>query len=153
MNFRLSENDRGQLVLHRDGVDDVVDVRLRRSFPWSRPTELVSIRDEKGKEIILIERLADLAKDQLALAEKWLANNSFLPTIQRVERVNNDFGYQMWNVISDRGPLQFRVQEREDIRFLPDGRFSIKDVDGNVYVMPRINDLDHHSQHAVRMII
>lgn len=153
MNFRLSENEKGQLVLHREGADDVVDVRLRRAFPWSKPTELVSVRDDKGKEVVMIERLADLSADQRTLVERWLANNSFLPTIQRVEKVNNDFGYQMWNVVTDRGPLQFRVQEREDIRFLPDGRFSIKDVDGNVYVMPRIEQLDAHSQKAVRALL
>jgi len=153
INFRFSENDKGQLVLHRDGHDDVADVRLRRAFPWSKAEEFVSVRDDKGKEIVMIERLSDLAPEQRTVAERFLANNSFLPKIERVERVNNDFGYQMWNVISDRGPLQFRVQEREDIRFLPDGRFSIKDVDGNIYVMPRVDQLDEHSRHAIRAII
>ncbi len=153
MNFRLSENDLAQLILHREGVDDVVDVRLRRAFPWTKSQELVSVRDEKGKELVMIDRLCDLSADQRTLVDRWLANNSFLPTIEHVERVNNDFGYQMWSVISDRGPLTFRVQEREDIRFLPDGRFSIKDVDGNIYVMPRVDQLDAHSQKAVTAII
>ena len=151
--MRLSLNQLDQLVLHRDGVDDVTDVRLRRAFPWSRPDELVSVRDEKGKELELIARLADLAEDQREMVRRWLAMNSFLPKITSVKSVNNDFGYQQWNVATDRGPLNFRVQEREDIRFLPDGRFSIKDVDGNVYVMPRVDQLDAVSQKAIQAII
>jgi len=151
--FTLSLNDKSQLVLHREVQDDVVDVRLRRSFPWTRPTELVSIRDDKGKEVVLIERLEDLEIEQRKLVEHWLAQNSFLPEIISVMKVNNDFGYQLWHVLTDRGPVEFRVQEREDIRFLPDGRFSVKDVDGNIYVMPRADRLDPASQKAIQGII
>ena len=53
--------------------------------------------------------------------------------VRRVDEIDVRFGYQQWKVQTDRGPIEFRVQEREDIRFLPDGRFSVKDADGNVY--------------------
>lgn len=151
--MELLLEDDGTLTLKREGADDVKDVRLRRAFPWSRADEFVSIRDEKGKEQALIDRLADLSAAQRAIVDKWLAANSFIPVIQRVMRVNTDFGYQEWHVDTDRGPLSFRVQEREDIRFLPDGRFSIKDVDGNIYAMPRIDKLDPASIKAVEAII
>ncbi len=148
----ISESD-GTLTLKRDGHDDVRDVRLRRSFPWSREAEFISVRDEKGKEQAMIERLDDLAPDQRKLVEGWLAGNSFIPVIKRVDRVNVDFGYQQWYVESDRGPLSFRVQEREDIRFLPDGRFSIKDVEGNIYTLPRLEKLDQKSLKAVETLL
>ncbi|MBC7785234.1 MAG: DUF1854 domain-containing protein [Burkholderiales bacterium] len=153
MSFTLSENIDHTLTLHRPGQDDVADVRLRRSFPWTKANELVSVRDEKGKEQALIERLSDLPAAQRAIVDRWLAANSFIPIILRVESVNVDFGYQQWGVQSDRGPLRFRVQEREDIRFLPDGRFSIKDVEGNVYAMPRLEELDPQSRRAVEALL
>jgi hypothetical protein len=45
------------------------------------------------------------------------------------------------------------VQEREDIRFLPDGRFRIKDADGTVYEMVRLEDLDEASRRAVEPLL
>ncbi len=148
----LMETDK-TLTLKRDGQDDVKDVRLRRAFPWSKAEEFVSIRDEKGKELEMIARLADLPADQRQIVDAWLAGNSFIPIVKRVIRVNTDFGYQQWHVETDRGPLSFRVQEREDIRFLPDGRFSIKDVEGNIYAMPPLDQLDQKSLKAVEPVL
>jgi len=152
-NFTLIENPDRTLTLKQEGKDDVKDVRLRRAFPWSKVDQFISVRDEKGKEQALIEKLSDLAPDQFEVVNRWLAANSFIPVIERVEAVNLDFGYQQWTVESDRGPLKFRVQEREDIRFLPDGRFSIKDVDGNIYALPRLDQLDPASQKQVEALL
>ncbi|HEY0009097.1 MAG TPA: DUF1854 domain-containing protein [Tepidisphaeraceae bacterium] len=154
MNFSLIENNDGTLTLRRAGqADDVNDVRLRRAFPWSKAREFISVRDEKGKEQALIDRLDDLPAEQQAIVDRWLSANSFIPTITRVNAINNDFGYQEWDVESDRGRAKFRVQEREDVRFLSGGRFSIKDVDGNVYAMPPLHTLDRHSQRVAALIV
>ena len=151
--FDLLANDLGQLVLKRPGHDDVVDVRPRQAFPWTRAGTMVSLRTSAGKEILLIDDMNDLPADLRQRIERWMAGNSFVPGIRRVESVNNDFGYQMWTVETDRGPATFRVQEREDVRFLPDGRFNIKDTDGNVYVMPPLEDLDEVSRRAVGIVL
>lgn len=151
--FELSTNPLGQLVLIRPGEADVADVRLRRSFPWTHPDDYISVRNSDGKEVALIDHLADLTPAERGHVERWLGDASFIPAIRRVESVNTDFGYQIWIVDTDRGPATFRVQEREDIRFLPDGRFSLKDVEGNVYVMSRIDALDEQSRRAVEAIL
>ena len=70
-----------------------------------------------------------------------------------VDDVDVRFGYQQWKVRTDRGPAEFRVQEREDIRFLPDGRFRIKDADGTVHEMVRLDELDESSRHASEPLI
>ena len=56
-------------------------------------------------------------------------------------------------LVKARGPAEFRVQEREDLRFLPDGRFSIKDADGNVYELASLDKLDDHSRRAVEPLL
>lgn len=151
--FDILLNDLGQLVLRRPGEDDVIDVRPRQAFPWSREGTMVSVRSNAGKEIMLIEQLTDLPAEVRQRLERWMAANSFLPQIKRISSVNNDFGYQMWDVTTDRGPAKFRVQEREDVRFLHDGRFSIKDTDGNIYVMPPLDALDAESRRAVKIVL
>jgi hypothetical protein len=70
-----------------------------------------------------------------------------------VDDVDVRFGHQQWKVRTDRGPAEFRVQEREDIRFLPDGRFRIKDADGTVYEMVSLSQLDERSRRAVEALI
>jgi len=151
--FDLVEDEQKKLVLRRPGQNDVADVRIRRSFPWSKPGEFVSIRSSDGKELLLIDDVKSLDPDTGAIVESWLDIHSFIPRITRIDDVDVRFGYQQWKVQTDRGPAEFRVQEREDIRFLHDGRFSVKDADGNVYEMTRLDQLDPHSRRALESLL
>ena len=87
------------------------------------------------------------------MISRWLDQQSFIPRIVRVHEVDVRFGYQEWKVETDRGPASFRVQEREDIRFLPDGRFGIRDADGNVYELKSLIELDAASHRAVEALL
>ena len=151
--FRLEADEQGKLVLKRPGEPDVHDVRVRRAFPWSKPDDFVSIRSGDGKELLLIESLAGLPADVRRTIEQHLAGTIFIPRITRVDAVDVRFGFQEWRVRTDRGPVAFRVQEREDIRFHPDGRFSLRDADGNIYELPPLAELDDHSRRAVEPLI
>jgi hypothetical protein len=153
MHFTLEEDKQGWMVLKRPGQEDLVDVRIRRSFPWSNPDRHVSIRNSEGKEVLLIEDLEAIAEDQRKLIQQYLNKWAFIPKITRVIDVDIRFGFQAWKVETDRGPAEFRVQEREDIRFLGDGRFSIKDVDGCVYELPPLDQLDEKSRRAVEVLV
>ncbi len=144
--FELIEDTRGQLTLRRPEQDDVADVRLRRAFPWSGPGRFVSVRSSEGKELLLVDDIAELPTPLRITVERWLTDTSFIPRITHVENIDTRFGYQEWSVRTDRGPAKFRVQEREDIRFLGGGRFRIKDADGNVYELPDTDSLDAQSQ-------
>src|SRR5947209_12804782 len=107
--FELSKDDRGRLVLKRDGQEDVQDVRVRRVFPLTHMDHYVSIRSGEGKELILIDDLGTLDANQRRVIEEVLNGTSFVPQIQRVDDVDVRFGYQQWKVQTDRGPAEFRV--------------------------------------------
>ena len=151
--FELIVDEQSKLVLRRPGEEDVRDVRVRRAFPWSNPHQFISIRNADGKELMLIESVTGLSEAVRHTIEQTLSAGVFIPRITRVDEVDVRFGYQQWKVQTDRGPVEFRIQEREDIRFLPDGRFSLRDADGNVYELPRLSDLDDHSRRAVAPVI
>jgi hypothetical protein len=151
--FDLVENELGQLALKRPGEEDVADIRIRRSFPWSGPNEHVSIRTSEGKELILIDRLDALEADLRKRIFAWLDRHAFIPKITRINQVDVRFGFQQWDVETDRGPARFRVQEREDIRFLADGRFAVKDADGNVYELKSLDQLDGPSRRAIEALL
>ena len=151
--FELILDEQSKLVLKRPGEEDVRDVRVRRAFPWTNPDQFISIRSSEGKELLLIESLAGLPENLRQTIERTLSGTVFIPRITRIDEVDVRFGYQQWKVQTDRGPAEFRVQEREDIRFLPDGRFSLRDADGNVYELPPLSQLDDHSRRAVEPLI
>jgi hypothetical protein len=153
MKFNLINDARGGLTLQRPDMDDATGVTIRRAFPWSAPQQFISIRSSDGKELVLIENMSDLPANQRSLIESWLARHSFIPKITRIREVKMDFGYQQWRVETDRGPREFRVQEREDVRFLHDGRFSVKDADGNVYELNALEQLDRESRRAIELLL
>jgi hypothetical protein len=151
--FDLKRDGQGRLVLSRPGMEDVTDVRLRRAFPWSSASRHISVRSKEGKEILLIDDLARLSDDLRRVVLDDLSSTSLIPRIERVINVDVRFGFQQWTVETDRGPADFRVQEREDIRFMPDGRFTVKDADGNVYELPPLGELPEESRRAVEAVV
>lgn len=151
--FDLTLDEQNKLTLKRPGINDAPDVRVRRAFPWSSPDEFISIRSSDGKELLLIESLARLPENLRVTIQRTLEASVFIPRITRVEHVDDRFGHQEWSVQTDRGPRTFRVQEREDIRFLPDGRYSLRDADGNIYELPPRQQLDDHSRKALEPLI
>lgn len=151
--FELKADGQGRLVLMRPGVEDVVDVRIRRSFPWSSPVRNVSVRNKEGKELLMIEDLTALPDGLRKIVEDYLSSTSLIPRITRVMAVDVRFGFQQWTVETDRGPADFRVQEREDIRFMADGRFTVKDADGTIYELPRMDQLDEVSRRAIEAVV
>jgi hypothetical protein len=151
--FDLVADDKNKLTLKRAGHDDVHDVRIRRAFPWSNAQSFVSIRSSDGKEILLIEDVATLPPPVRQTIESYLGGTVRIPRIESIVNIDVRFGFQEWQVKTDRGPVSFRVQEREDIRFLPDGRYAIRDADGNIYEMRPLSELDDHSRKALVPLI
>ncbi len=148
----IGESD-GRWTLKRAGEPDVADVRVRLAFPWSHKEQFISIRAADGKELLMVEDLRSVDEPARQAILRHLADTSFVPRIQRVVRVDMRFGHQHWTVQTDRGEANFRVQEREDIRFLPDGRFAIKDADGNIYELDKLEKLDPASRKAIEALI
>jgi hypothetical protein len=151
--FSLHRDDQGKLRLQRPGHDDVADVRVRRAFPWSNPGQFISIRSSEGKELLLIDDVNGLDAAQRQIIGDYLEASILIPRITRVDSIDVRYGHQQWKVQTDRGPAEFRVQEREDIRFHPDGRYSLRDADGAIYELPPRAQLDEHSRRALEPLI
>jgi hypothetical protein len=151
--FALELDDQNKLVLKRPGEDDVRDVRIRRAFPWSHPQDFVSIRSSEGKELLLIEDVEGLEPALRQRIGEYLSATVLIPRIEHVIAIDVRFGFQEWSVQTDRGRADFRVMEREDIRFHPDGRFSVRDAEGSIYELPPVATLDQHSRKALEPLI
>lgn len=151
--FELVPNEKGQLELRRVGQEDVVDVRVRRAFPWSHPELFISVRAKDGKEVLMVDDLSALPAKQAAAIKSALSTHTLIPKVRRILSLERAFDHQDWQVETDRGTVSFRVQEREDVRFLDDGRFVVKDADGNLYELPPLETLDPRSRKHLEFLI
>lgn len=149
--LKLRLDERGRLLASHGETE--VPVVARRAFPWSNPTAFISLRDKEGVELTMIESLDAVPPASRKVLADYLAQASFIPRIVRIDEVNLEHGYQLWRVETEAGPAEFRVQEREDIRFLSEGRFSIKDASGNVYEIADLSKLDERSQRQIYRLL
>lgn len=138
----------GRLALRRthDGQPLEVPVRAVCCFPWSRRREFVSVRDDKGREHALIERLADLPPETRALIEAELAVSGFVPRIRAVDAIEAQAELFHWKVQTDAGPRSFLTPRGDYLRTLSGGAVLIKDVGNDLYLIEEISGLDPRSR-------
>lgn len=150
--LRLRTDERGRMFILRDGHEDQQTI-ARRAMPWTDPNRYISLRNKDGNEVAMIESLESIPRAARDEIERYLEQATFIPRIRRIEKINLQHGYQLWDVETDAGALQLRVQEREDVRFLTETRFSVKDANGNLYEIADVNELDEQSQRELSRVV
>lgn len=143
--IRIRRNNLGQLLLEREGTEPL-PVKPVRALPLTDPDNWIGLVDEKGKPIHMIRSLKELDPDSRAVLERELEQLYFLPKIVRIDEIVEEYGVLRLAVQTDRGPRAFEIRSRENIRFLPDGRVLLRDLDGNRYEIPCLFRLDARSQ-------
>jgi hypothetical protein len=146
--FQLSRNTFGRLVLTAsDGAvyENVVPVR---AFPISAPEAGLALVDEEGHERAWIDSLSasSLDDETRALIETALAEREFTPSILRLHQVSSFATPSTWQVSTDCGETSFVLKGEEDIRALSATSLLIADRDGVQYRIPDLTALDKHSR-------
>jgi ATP-binding cassette, subfamily B, bacterial len=118
----------------------------RRCFPLSDPERFICLLDEQGRELACIESLEALSAESRSALERALAATELLPQVQQIEAVKEEATQSSWQVVTDRGPRTFVVEQEDHIRQLADGRHLITDSFGMRYLVPRPEDLDPKSR-------
>jgi len=143
--IRITRNSQGALVLEQPG-EEPRPVKPVRALPLTDPEHWIGLMDEKGKPLLMVESLASLDPDSRELLSRELEQTYFLPKITCIQSIFEDYGVLLVSVETDRGSRNFEIRSREHIRFLPAGRILLRDLDGNRYEVPCIQDLDPRSQ-------
>jgi len=145
--FQLHRDPRGQLVLTDADGHQQVGVEPARAFPISGPDRNISICDAEGHEIMCIETPNVLPNDVRAILEEELARREFVPVVLQIEKVFADTDPSEWNIVTDRGPTTFLMNDSDDdVRRL--GPFSaiLVDTHGIRYLIPDTRELDTASR-------
>ena len=147
--IRVRRDEAGHLV-YRDSLGrEHGGVEPVRAFPLSDPERHITLLDSHGRELLTIDNLADLpAESRQALAAE-LADRQFLPRIERVVRVQEAKEPEIWDVVTDRGPVRFLLGDSEEIRRLGPHRAILLDVHGGRYFISDSRQLDARSQHIL----
>ena len=137
----FSPTEGGFLALHTPG-QDYPRVLLYRTFPFTDPERLLSVREpeEPSREIGLIDDLAAWDEEQAALLRRQLAQRYFMPQIQSIREIKEEYGYSYWDVATTSGPCRFTCDHNGVVK-LSETRLVITDVDGNRFEIPDVTAL------------
>lgn len=129
-------------VINGDDVAVYSGVEVRLAFPMSKGSGVVSFRQSGGKEIGLLRESEMLDPPSGKALKQAIELTYFIPEIEQILSIREEYGVTRWKVITDRGPRTFDVTSRHDIRLVSDGRYIIRDIDGNRYEIRDASTLD-----------
>lgn len=116
------------------------EVRVARAFPFSNPDRYIGLRDGDDKDIGVLATLNGLDERSRTIIDEELERRYFTPRIERVLKVDEEFGVVTWEVETDRGPRRFLVRNLRDSTFpLGANRLMMTDTDGNRYEFPDVS--------------
>ncbi len=116
---RIECDPAGKLVVYLvDQEDPIPNASIARCFPWSFPQDYISIRDEAGREVTLLESLESLDDASRSVVEAELHHKIFNPRITRVTECRTEFGVTTIAAETDRGPVTLQVASRDEVRYL-----------------------------------
>ncbi len=145
--LRLERRTDGRLVACLDGAAS--PVRPVRCFPLSRPAAYISLRDDDEREVALVVDLDDLDPDSRSVLAEELADAGFVLHIARIHSVNEELEIRTWKVDTREGPRTFQTARDEWPRQLPGGGLLLRDVAGDLYLVPQASELDARSRRAI----
>ena len=129
----LGRTDDGRLVLEMGGTSQILG-SVMAAFPLTQPHGMVSLRDQDGQELGILDDVRQLDPASREIMAQELERSYFMPKITDILDVKEDLGVVTWVVETDKGPRTFQVRRvRQNVRKMGRRRLVIKDVDGNRY--------------------
>jgi hypothetical protein len=144
--FHLERDAFGRLVLtDAEGLRHAGVVPVR-AFPLTAPDHGISLVGTDGRELVWIDRIADLPRAMRELLDQDLVARDFAPTLQKLHKVSSFGVPSTWSVSTDRGETRFVLKAEEDIRRLEGGALLIASAHGLQFRIPDAKALDRHSR-------
>jgi hypothetical protein len=151
---RLVKDRPGWLSLTLEGEpEESLRVKPVRTFPLTDPEHYISLLDEEENEVgVVVDPRALEAKSRRVL-RSLLERTYFLPIIQKINRITEEFGVYRWEATTNKGDRTFEVRGRDDVRFVAGGHVIVRDIDGNRYHIPSLNKLDPEGRTMLDMLL
>jgi hypothetical protein len=130
------------------GGEQMGRVKLVRSFPYSLPDRLISVRSyEDNQEIALLADLELLEEESRQAAVLELERSYLIPRIESIIAIRKKGSEWVWSVETDYGPGTLRMSIlHEGIHELSDGRWIVTDDDQRRYELSGLDRMDRNSR-------
>jgi hypothetical protein len=109
----------------------------------------VSLRDDEDKEVAFVDEPDTLDPSSRALLQEELAQAAFVLHIERILSVRQELEIRIWKVETREGPRTFETSHDEWPRPLAEGGLLLRDVAGDLYLIPRVATLDPTSRRVL----
>jgi hypothetical protein len=140
--LKLWRGTDGQLWGQSDAEPEPRAVRVCRLFPWSQPSEYVSLRDADDEELALVRTPSQLDAESRGALEVSLAEAGFVMEIEAILSVEEEIEIRTFEVRTAQGPRTFQTERDEWPRELEGGGLLIRDVAGDLYAVRHPDRLD-----------
>ena len=131
-------------------IDDVlVPVRLRQCFPWSQPTQHLSLRNDEDREVAIVDDPGDLDEESRRAIEQAIAEAGFVLEVTRVLDIEEEVEIRQWTVETRQGSRSFQTHLDDWPRALPNGDLLIRDVAGDLYRLSNPKGMDKKSRELI----
>jgi hypothetical protein len=132
-------------------------VILRRCFPLSDENEMILVRvpdteEERGFEIGVLRDLERLNNETRYTIAKELKTFYFVPVIQQVEKIKEEFGFLYWSASTDRGMKEFILRDNivSSTRQISANRWLLIDINQARFEIHNLTELDVRSQELIK---
>lgn len=133
---------------------DLGRVLFHRAFPYEKPDQFISVQDEEGREYGIIKNLADFNGEDRAIIDEALHRKYFCPEIKKINKLEEQFGYSLWEIETDVGTLEISLKDTfGSIIRISDTYLVIVDVSGNRYILPDVTALDRKSYRKIELYL
>jgi Domain of unknown function (DUF1854) len=143
----------GRLVLSLPDGRVAVGVEPVRAFPLSHPDQFISFCDTEGREVYCLASMGTLVAEDQQLLREELSFREFVPHIKRIVRVVGEGHPAELEVVTDRGPTRFTVENDDDVRRLGPHKVMITDSRKLRYLVDDLRALDHHSRRLLERFL
>lgn len=147
----LELNEDGQLYFLKEKKRE--EVFLQRCFPWSHPSDFISLRNSKGEEVHLVDSVNKLPDRLLGIMNQALVEQGFCFRITEIDSIDEDFELRSWQVKTEQGERRFQTAQDEWPIPLSDGGFLVKDLFGDLYRVPPDDELPLQSRKKLSFYI
>lgn len=151
--LQLATDEFGRLVLSLPDGSRHVGVNPVRAFPTSDPGRFISFCDPHGRELLMLDSLAELPAQTRQTLEAELARREFQPVITRILEARAGSSQTDWRVETERGPATFATTTEEQVRALGEHSVQFTDTHGIRYRIPDLRGLDPHSRKVLRRFL
>ncbi len=133
---------------------DLGRIFLKRAFPFNNPDKYISVIDSDGYEYGMIKNLTDFNEETRGILQKALDRRYFMPCIQKIISIKEQFGFSFWKVLTDRGDAEFTVKDTyKSIIKLGNNRVIILDSSDSRYVINDVSELDSTSYKKIELYL